>query len=295
MFSIFSVDDLSNHLIEDMMHFDFAQKELISALAFLFFHEPSTRTKESFRLAFDNFKIPCIDMNFEMSSIKKGEGLKQTLQTVCNYKQKTICVWRGNNLMPKIHLPNVAMINAGDGINEHPTQALGDLLTIQQALGKKFTSNFLQGVNVAIVGDIENSRVARSNIKILKRFGAKITLVSTANLLSKNLANYYKEDFGCKITHELTPEILQNNQFLMFLRMQSERANARDLAVEKTTLTEKNLHFLHKNSFIMHPGPVNIGVELCREAFEGNQSLIGKQVENAFLARKFLIHKILDR
>jgi aspartate carbamoyltransferase catalytic subunit len=295
MFNISSVDDLQNHLIGDMLNFNFSQNIVTkNSLGFLFFQEPSTRTKESFRIAFSDLQIPSIDIISEFSSVKKGETFRQTLETLANYKQKTVCVWRGQSKIPLISVQNVAIINAGDGANEHPTQALGDLLTISKALNLKFSSNFLKGVNIAIIGDIENSRVARSNIKLLTRFGANIALVSSANLLSRNLGNYYKQAFGCEIAHELTSEVLTKCQFLMFLRMQSERASTRDLAIEKTAMTPERMHLLPKNSFILHPGPVNIGSELCNEAFSHSQSLINEQVQNAFLARKFLIHKILD-
>lgn len=298
MYSVFSADDISDSLLEELVNHDNSgdnSRPVSGACTgILFFEEPSTRTKESFRLIFEYLGIPYIDVIPELSSVKKGETHIQTLLTITNYANKTLCIWRSEKRMPKTSIPRVSIINAGDGINEHPTQALGDFLTIYRSLGQKFTDDFLKNTQIAIIGDIENSRVARSNIKILKRFGAKITLVSPPHLLSRNLANYYKTQFDCEIESALSKNTIQNCRFLMFLRVQNERSSIRDLSVSSFSLNDDNLHLLPKTSFIMHPGPVNIGVELSHKVFNHAQSLIGKQVQNAFLARKILINKILD-
>ncbi len=258
--------------------------------AFLIFQENSTRTKESFRIAFDYCSIPVINVETETSSLKKGETLYQTIETLSNYAKKTIFVIRTNTRLQKFNTPNAIFINAGDGINEHPTQALGDLLTIYKTLNYKFTENFLQNVHITICGDIENSRVARSNVKLLSRFGAIITLVAPSHLMLKNTIEYYQNQYNCKISRTLTKEIIQNSQFLMFLRTQTERNSQYiDTDLPSFSLNDKNLHFLQKNTFIMHPGPVNIGNELSHSAFCHKNSLINMQVHNALTARKAAI------
>ena len=258
--------------------------------AFLIFQENSTRTKESFKIAFEHCSIPVVNIETETSSLKKGEVLSQTIETLSNYANKVIFVIRTNTKLETFNIPNATFINAGDGINEHPTQALGDLLTIYKTLNCKFTENFLQNVHLAICGDIENSRVARSNIKLLTRFGAKITLIAPPHLMLKNTAEHYETQYHCKISRTLTKEIIQNSQFLMFLRTQTERKSQYiDTNLPSFALNENNLHFLQKNTFIMHPGPTNIGKELSHSAFYHENSLINQQVHNALTARKALI------
>lgn len=299
MYSVFSADDISNNFLEHLVRGKsfrpfFSYLRCSRSMAILMFDESSTRTKESFRIAFESLDIPCIDILPDISSLQKGETPVQTLSTIANYASANLCIWRSKTQIPKISIPNVAIINAGDGTNEHPTQAIGDFLTIYQSLGRKFTDDFLKDTKIAIIGDIENSRVARSNIKLLVRFGAKITLVAPPHLLSQNLANYYRTYFNCEIEHNLSENIIKCCRFLMFLRVQSERSSTRDLSVSSFSLNDSNIHLLPKTSFVMHPGPVNIGVELSRSVFVHEQSLINKQVKNAFLARKMLINKILD-
>ena len=150
MFSVYSINDIQVSLIEELLA-GAVYHSHDNVTSCLLFEEPSTRTKESFRIAFNNLGIQCIDILPDSSSISKGETLKQTLETVAHYKQRTICVWRSPVKMPQIQIPNVAIINAGDGINEHPTQALGDLLTIQKALNVKFSPNFLRGMNLSLI------------------------------------------------------------------------------------------------------------------------------------------------
>jgi aspartate carbamoyltransferase catalytic subunit len=150
-------------------------------------------------------------------------------------------------------------------------------------------------VHIAICGDIENSRVARSNIKLLSQFGVTITLVAPPHLMLKNTAEYYQNQYNCKISRTLTKEIIQNSQFLIFLRTQTERNSQYiDTNLSSFALNNDNLHFLQKNTFIMHPGPVNLGKELSYSAFYHDNSLINKQVQNALTGRKAVIKWFLE-
>lgn len=264
--------------------------------SFLIFQENSTRTKESFKIALDFHQIEAINIDVPYSSFEKGETMFQTLQTLRQYNQKSIFIIRSSAKLPKIHIDNSFIINAGDGINEHPTQSLGDFLTIFTTLNCKFTNNFLHNVNIVILGDIENSRVARSNIRLLTQFGANITLVSPSHLMSSNTRKYYETYYNCKTLYHITDDILKNSNFLIFLRTQTERnSQFIDVNLSSFALNDTNLHILGNDTFIMHPGPVNIGKELSISALNHKNSLVNAQVKNALTARKILIGYILKK
>lgn len=295
MLSILSTQDLSFGLIKKLLCDDFSnQINVKSALAVTFFEEKSTRTKKSFNIALDELNIKTINIDSESSSISKGEPLKQTLETISNYAEKIILIARTKNILENLNLKNLSIINAGDGSNQHPTQAIGDLFTIFQTLNCQFSENFLKNINIAIIGDIQKSRVARSNIELLTRFGASVTLVAPPHLMQKNVAEFYKKNNCCNLSRILTKEIIQENQFLMFLRTQTERHfDAIDIDLPSYALSEKLLEFLPQSSFIMHPGPVNVGKELCYDAYNHQNSLINAQAKNALTIRKNLILNIL--
>lgn len=318
MFSVFTADDiptlffeafLGSQSLSNTSHTDFSlnknsdtQNQLLtsksntsSILSYIFFEENSTRTRESFKIALQSLKIPVINIEIASSSLKKGEGLMHTVETLANYSDKAIVIVRSNTRLSIQPTSNISFINAGDGINEHPTQAVGDLLTIFKTLNTKYHKNFLKNINILICGDIENSRVARSNIKLLTRFGAKITLVAPPHLLTQNTATYYHSQYECNISRNITQKLIEEANFAIFLRTQTERSGQFvDVDLSSFALTDKNLHWIEKNTFIMHPGPVNIGKELSPSAFYHPNSLIQKQVSNALEGRKALIQWILS-
>lgn len=296
MFHILSSLDLSNEFFRYLFenYNQNFQSNIKESLGVLIFEEPSTRTKESFSLAFANLGIKAIDIHLQNSSTSKGETIYQTIDTLQNYAKKVVIVFRTGKAIitpPKCEY----FINAGDGSHEHPTQALADILTIFQVLNCKFSPKFLDGINITICGDIQNSRVARSNVKLLHKFGAKITLVAPCHLMSKFTMEHFSSSFDCAFSHILTDEIIANSQFLMFLRNQNERQNQFiDTATHQYSMMHDRLQKLSHNSYIMHPGPVNIGAEICVQAFAHKNSLINKQVQNALIARTHLISWMLN-
>ncbi|MDA0617189.1 MAG: aspartate carbamoyltransferase [Proteobacteria bacterium] len=298
MISILTADDIPSSFVSSLLYGSLSTQNLrtsSSTILYTLFEENSTRTRESFKIASNILGIPVVDIETKTSSITKGESIQHTIETLANYSQQSIFVIRASTRLQKFNIPNTSIINAGDGVNEHPTQALGDLLTIFKTVNTPFSQNFLQNINITICGDIENSRVARSNIKLLSRFGAKITLVAPPHLLQQNTAKYYEQQYNCVVHRYITQKIIEKANFLMFLRTQTERnSQFIDVDVASFTLNDSNLHFLKPSTFIMHPGPVNIGKELSHSAFYHKNSLINEQVKNALQARKALISWIVS-
>lgn len=304
MTSILTSDDIPSSFLSSLLNLLTGQEvcsyksflPTSSTILYTLFEENSTRTKESFKIASHSLGIHFVEIETKTSSITKGESLHHTIETLANYSQKSIFVVRSSTRLQKFNIPNASIINAGDGINEHPTQALGDLLTIYKTLNIPFSQNFLENINITICGDIENSRVARSNIKLFSRFGAKITLVAPPHLLQQNAAKYYQQQYNCIVHRCITQKIIEEANFLMFLRTQTERnSQFIDVDTSSFSLNDRNLHFLKPNTFIMHPGPVNIGKELSHSAFYHKNSLINEQVKNALEARKALISWIASQ
>ena len=299
MYSVYSVDDISYDIVHrivtcDVSDFLVKSNDRSSSKGLMFFQESSTRTKESFKLAFDSLDVFVSDINLSVSSVNKGETLLQTIETFSYYVDSAVCVLRSALRLPRMNLNNVAFINAGDGVNEHPTQALGDFLTIYRALGYSFSERCLSGVRVTIVGDIENSRVVRSNVKLLSRFGSSITLVVPSNMISHHMIDYYQECFGCEILFDLSSDVIERSDFLMFLRTQVERLSGMVTSdISYFSLNDRNIDLVGDKCFIMHPGPVNIGKELSYDAYSHVNSLIEDQVKNALTVRTFLIDDIL--
>jgi len=239
------------------------------------FFEPSTRTQSSFELAGKRLGADVMSMNIVNSAIKKGETLIDTAMTL-NAMHPDLIVIRHqdsgacNLLSQKV---NCTVINAGDGRREHPTQALLDALTIIEKKGK------IQGLRIAICGDILHSRVARSNIYLLNMLGAEVNIVAPTNLMPKDL-----EKFGVNKFSDMKKG-LKDCDIVMMLRLQNERMQSSFLAsnreyYEYYGLTPDKLDSAKSDALIMHPGPMNRGIEIdTKLADDINKSVIHEQVE----------------
>ena len=239
------------------------------------FFEPSTRTQSSFELAGKRLGADVMSMNITNSAIKKGETLIDTAMTL-NAMHPDLIVIRHqdsgacNLLSQKV---NCAVINAGDGRREHPTQALLDALTIITRKKK------IEGLRIAICGDILHSRVARSNIYLLNMLGAEVNIIAPTNLMPKDI-----EKFGVNIFSDMK-EGLKDCDIVMMLRLQNERMSSSFLAsnreyYEYYGLTQDKLAFAKNDALIMHPGPMNRGIEIdTKLADDINKSVIREQVE----------------
>ena len=239
------------------------------------FFEPSTRTQSSFELAGKRLGADVMSMNITNSAIKKGETLIDTAMTL-NAMHPDIIVVRhqdsgaSNLLSQKV---NCSVLNAGDGRREHPTQALLDALTIIEKKKK------IEGLRIAICGDILHSRVARSNIFLLNMLGAEVNIVAPTNLMPKDI-----EKFGVK-TFSNMKEGVKDCDIVMMLRLQNERMSSSFLSsnreyYEYYVLTPDKLEKAKKDAIIMHPGPMNRGIEIdTKLADDINKSVIKEQVE----------------
>ena len=239
------------------------------------FFEPSTRTQSSFELAGKRLGADVMSMNITNSAIKKGETLIDTAMTLTAMHPDIIVIRHQdsgacNLLSQKV---NCAVLNAGDGRREHPTQALLDALTILNRKKK------IQGLKVAICGDILHSRVARSNIYFLNMLGAEVNIVAPSNLLPKDI-----EKFGVNIFSNMKKGV-KDCDIVMMLRLQNERMSSSFLSsnreyYEYYGLTQDKLEYAKSDSIIMHPGPMNRGIEIdTKLADDTNMSVVKEQVE----------------
>ena len=245
-----------------------------------FFVEPSTRTRVSFELAALRLSADVVNVSASSSSITKGETLKDTalnLQAlhadviVIRHSSAGAAQFLGERL-------EASIINAGDGAHEHPTQALLDVLTIREKLGR------IEGIHVAIVGDILFSRVARSNIHALTKLGAKVTLVGPRTLVPRDF-----EDLGVAVSDDLDA-VLPNVDVVNLLRIQHERQRKEYFpSIGEYTglfgLTKARAERLKPEALIMHPGPINRGVEIDSELADSHRSVILDQVTNGLAVR----------
>lgn len=250
------------------------------------FYENSTRTRISFELAEKRLSADTINFTASGSSAAKGETLLDTVNNILSMKVDMVVMRHSASGAPHFlakHIP-AAIVNAGDGINEHPTQALLDALSIRQALGG------LQGKKVAIVGDIMHSRVALSNIYLLKKMGAEIMLAGPPTLIP----TYIREAFDVRVEYNLKTA-LQWCDVANVLRIQLERQNQPLFS----SLREYNLAYgvskrlldsLDKKIVIMHPSPINRGVELDSDVADSKQSIILQQVENGVAVRMAVLY-----
>lgn len=261
------------------------------------FMEPSTRTRASFEIAGKRLSADTINLGSSESSEKKGESLRDTARTLEAMAPDAIVIRHKEsgaaNFLAK-HLPSTSIINAGDGMHEHPTQALLDCLSIKQhfeALGKG-----LEGLKIAIVGDIRHSRVARSNIWAHKLLGNEIRLIAPPTLLPPYCTDDKCFSGSVKIHHDLK-EGLEGVDVVMVLRMQLERQSEHYVpSLEEYSnnycISEKVLARCAPNSVVMHPGPINRGVEISTDVADGNRSLITNQVTNGVAVRMAVLFNL---
>lgn len=244
------------------------------------FYEPSTRTRVSFEVAAKRLSADVINIATETSSVRKGETLIDTGKNIQALKADIIimrhnCSGAANMLARTL---DISVVNAGDGWHEHPTQALLDIFTLKEKLGK------IKGLNVAIVGDIAHSRVARSNIWGLTKLGANVTLCAPQTLLPVEI-----EKTGAKISSNID-EALKNADAVNVLRMQFERDEGAAFPEQldyfkRFGITEERLAKAKKEIVVMHPGPINRGIEISSEVADGANSVILEQVTNGIAVR----------
>ncbi len=256
------------------------------------FYENSTRTRISFELAEKRLGADSINFSASASSVSKGETLLDTVNNILSMKVDMVVMRHqasgAAHFLAK-HLPDTAIINAGDGTNEHPTQALLDAFSIQEKIG------VLAGKKIVLVGDIMHSRVALSNIYLLKKMGAEVMVAGPPTLIPK----YIKEALDVKVEYDLK-KALQWCDVANILRIQLERQKK----VLFSTLREYNLAYgvtkkildsLGKEIVIMHPGPINRGVEIDSDVADGNSSIILQQVENGVAVRMAALYLLAER
>ncbi len=250
------------------------------------FYENSTRTRISFELAEKRLSADTINFTASASSVSKGESLLDTVNNILSMKVDMIVMRHSASGAPHFlskHVP-AAIVNAGDGINEHPTQALLDAFSIREKLGT------LEGKKIAIIGDIMHSRVALSNIYLLKKMGAEVMVAGPPTLIP----TYLREAFDVHVEYNLE-KALQWCDVANVLRIQLERQNQ----VLFSSLREYNLTYgikrsmldkLRKEIVIMHPGPINRGVEIDSDVADGSGSIILQQVENGVAVRMAVLY-----
>jgi aspartate carbamoyltransferase catalytic subunit len=238
------------------------------------FFETSTRTQSSFELAGKRLGADVMNMSVATSSVKKGETLLDTAMTLNAMRPDIIVVRHAQ--AGAVHLlakkVDCSVVNAGDGAHEHPTQALLDALTIRRNKGK------IEGLTVAICGDILHSRVARSNILLLSALGARVHIVGPSTLLPSGI-----ERLGVKVFRDMRPG-LEGADIVMMLRLQRERMQGGYIPSAKEYfrffgLDEAKLKHAKPDALVMHPGPINRGVEIDSNVADGSSSLIREQVE----------------
>src|SRR3954466_5585930 len=250
-----------------------------------FFVEPSTRTRTSFELAATRLSADGINISATTSSLTKGETLKDTAK-ILEANHTDLIVLRHSSAGAAQFLAErlrASVINAGDGAHEHPTQALLDLYTIRERRGK------IAGLHVAIIGDILFSRVARSNIFGLLKLGARVTLVGPSTLVPREF-----EKLGAEVSHKID-EVLPTADVVNLLRIQHERQRREYFPgvgeyIRLFGLTKERAKLLKRDCLIMHPGPINRGVEIDSELADGNQSVILDQVTNGLAVRMAVLY-----
>ncbi|MFH2037035.1 MAG: aspartate carbamoyltransferase catalytic subunit [Candidatus Zixiibacteriota bacterium] len=254
------------------------------------FYEPSTRTKLSFELAEKRLSADAIGFSKATSSVKKGESLRDTVQNIEAMKIDMIVVRHSSTGVPYFltQCTDCNIINAGDGRHEHPTQALLDMFTIRQKYGK------LDGLRVVLLGDVKHSRVVRSNIWGLKAMGASVAICAPSTLMP-----YEAEHFGVDVYTNLD-EALDGADVVNIMRIQLERQQSGlfPSTREYTNLfgiSKERFKLLNKNFTIMHPGPMNRGVEITSEVADGKSSVILEQVTNGQAVRMAVLYLLSGR
>jgi aspartate carbamoyltransferase catalytic subunit len=248
------------------------------------FYEASTRTSSSFELAAKRLSADVVNIRSVGSSVDKGESLKDTVQTLSAYDPAAIVIRSPHAGAAQLVAgwTDAAVVNAGDGKHEHPTQALLDVFTLRRRFGS------LDRLNVWIVGDVSHSRVARSNILAFTRMGADVTVCGPPTLLPRQI-----EALGCAATPTL--ERIEEADVVYVLRMQHERMHQSFVPSlrEYASRYQINETRLRPDQLVMHPGPVNRGVELSAATIDSEQALIGEQVKAGVAVRMAVLYELL--
>ena len=252
------------------------------------FYEPSTRTRMSFEIAAKRLSADTLNLTVAASSAVKGEILADTAHNLEAMSPDVLVIRHAASGAPHYLAQRLqcGVINAGDGLHEHPTQALLDLLTVREAKGR------LDGLKVAIVGDIAHSRVARSNIHAFNKMGSTVTVAGPATMLPP-----YLETLGAKVTTSLE-EAVRDADVIMMLRLQLERMGQMFLSTLREYsqffgLAPRHLQLAKEDVIIMHPGPLNRGVEISPEVADGPHSLILEQVTNGVAVRMAVLYFLI--
>ena len=251
----------------------------------LLFYEPSTRTRISFELAAKRLSADVLNISASTSSVAKGESLIDTAKTLEAMKADFVVIRHSMAGAPQILARTISasIINAGDGTHEHPTQGLLDMFTIWEKKGR------LSGLKVAIVGDILHSRVARSNIWGLNKMGAKVYVVGPATLIPPRI-----EDMGVKVYYDLD-EIIDQLDVINILRIQMERQKENLFPslreyTEIFGITDERLKRAKEGLLVMHPGPMNRGIEISSSVADSSRSVITEQVTNGIAVRMAVLY-----
>ena len=254
------------------------------------FYEPSTRTRTSFEIAAKRLSADTINISASTSSYVKGETLKDTAKNLESMKPDAIIIRHSMPGAPHMlsKIVDSSVINGGDGAHEHPTQALLDLYTMREKKGK------IDGLRIAIIGDIAHSRVARSNIFALKHFNTEIVCSGPPTMIPP-----YLDSLGVRVEYDMNKAIT-NADVIMMLRIQKERGGISYIPSIKEYSTIYGLKKEHikkakKDVIIMHPGPMNRGVEITDEVADGPYSVILDQVENGVAVRMAILYLLIGR
>jgi len=249
------------------------------------FYEPSTRTRTSFEIAAKRLSADTVNLSISTSSVVKGETLADTAENLEAMRPDIIIIRHSASGAPHFLAQRLksSIINAGDGLHEHPTQALLDLLTVREAKGR------LDGLKIAIIGDIAHSRVARSNIQAFTKMGSQVTVCGPGTMLPP-----YLEALGTKVSHSL-PEAVAGADVVMMLRLQLERQKQLYFSTLREYarffgLSLEHLKMAREDALVMHPGPLNRGVEIAPEVADGAQSVILEQVTNGVAVRMAILY-----
>jgi aspartate carbamoyltransferase catalytic subunit len=252
------------------------------------FYEDSTRTRVSFETAAKRLSADTVNFSIAASSVNKGESVRDTVETICAMGVDGLVVRHKSAGVPWqiTRWVDATVINAGDGWHEHPTQALLDAYTIRQELGS------VEGRHIAIVGDVKHSRVARSNVAAFTALGARVTLVAPPTLLPHRL-----DDWPVAVSHDLD-EVLPKVDVVYLLRMQKERMTESLIPTlrEYTAgygLTRRRVDLLADDAVVMHPGPMNRGVEIAAEVADLPRAVVTNQVRNGVAVRMAVLYLLL--
>jgi len=298
---LLGIEDLTRQEIEATLlrakHYQTVQHQAVKKSDLLrgkmvvnLFFEASTRTRTSFEIAAKRLGADTVSITATGSSVSKGESLVDTLNTLAAMRPDAIIMRHAASGAPHFlarHLP-IPIINAGDGTHEHPTQALLDALTILDH------RDSLEGLRVAIIGDIAHSRVARSNVYLLSKFGVDIVLCGPAPLLPSELSSMAP---GVRLTYDMR-EAISDADVIMMLRVQLERQHESNFSPSEYFqfygLSLEHIGLARPDVIVMHPGPINRGREISSEVADSQKSVILNQVENGVAVRMAVLERILS-